>query len=123
MLTAAELADLRADILETLPDTCTIQRPTEVTDAYGNTAKTWPDTYTGVACRIDPFNARGISDGVIALREASISWYQLTVPWNTDLRYGDRIVFGGDTYELVQLIDDHSLRAVRRAVIAKLQGT
>lgn len=119
MLTSRELAQARADVLETLTDTCTIQRATEATDAYGHTAKTWVAAASGAACRIDPF-ARQDSSGQIALQEKGRAWYRLTLKWDADLRDGDRVAYAGDIYEVLQLHDDHSARIVRRAIVAKV---
>jgi head-tail adaptor len=122
MLPSDELADLRADILETLPDTCSIRRPTATTDDYGNVAESYAEVDTAY-CRVDPFSPKDSgSEGIVAQREASVTWYRLALEYDADIQYGDRVVIGGVTYELVQLYDAHSLRAVQRAVIAMIQG-
>lgn len=120
MLTARELAQLRADILETLPDTCQIQRVTLVADAHGNTSEVWATVAT-VACRLDPF-FRMASPNPVAAQEKMRNSYRLTVPYDADLRDGDRVLVDGDVYELVELHDDHSLHAVRWGMVIKLQG-
>lgn len=119
MLTSRELAQARNDALETLTDTCVIERPAEITDAYGHTAKTWATAASGAACRLDPFQ-RTDPTGQIAMQEIGRAWYRLTLAWDADLRDGDRIVHNGDTYEVTQLHDDHSARVVRRAIVAKV---
>lgn len=119
MLNTNELAALRTDILATLPDTCTIQRASITTNSAGHSAQTWAASSSGVACRIDPYQ-RQDSTGMVGQQEKQRAWYRLTVPYDTDLQDGDRIIYSSDTYEVIQLHDDHSLRAVRRAVIAKL---
>jgi SPP1 family predicted phage head-tail adaptor len=120
VLTSLELTQARSDVLVTLTDTCTIQRATEATDDYGHTTKTWATAVSGVACRFDPF-ARQDSTGQVAMQEQGRSWYRLTLAWNTDLRDGDRVVYDSDTYEVLQLHDDHSARIVRRAAVAKVE--
>lgn len=119
MLTSRELDQARADVLETLTDTCTIQRATESTDAYGHTAKTWTAAASGAACRMDPFQ-RTDPTGQIAMQEQGRAWYRLTLEWDADLRDGDRIAYADDIYEVTQLHDDHSARIVRRAIVAKV---
>lgn len=119
MLTSRELAQARSDALETLTDTCAIERATEVTDNYGHTAKTWATVTNGAACRLDPFQ-RTDPTGQIAMQEAGRAWYRLTLAWDTDVRDGDRVAYDGDTYEVTQLHDDHSARIVRRAIVAKV---
>jgi hypothetical protein len=120
MLTDADLNAIRADLAGLLPDTCTVRRKAESVDSAGNVTETYSDQATGVACRIDPLAGRG--PDVVALRESSLSFYQLTLPHDQDVQPGDRIVAGGQTYELVQLRDEHSWRACVRAVIALIEG-
>lgn len=122
MLTNRELAQLRADILITLPDTCTIQRNTPTVDSYGYTTEVWASVATGVQCRVDPASKQGMGSGVVAEREAARTYFQLTVPYDTTIADADRVVYGGTTFEIIQLHEVHSLRAVRRAVIARIDG-
>ena len=120
MLSDRELAALRADVLGLLPDTCVIQRATTTT----NSAGAWTETYSAagtVVCRLDPFKM-ATGEQVIAAQERGRAWYQLSVPWDADLRDGDRVTVSSVTYELVQVHDDHSHRLVRRAIVSKLGG-
>jgi head-tail adaptor len=119
MLTAQELADLRGDVLELLPDTCIIQRSSGGTaDMYGHVAENWLAAGT-VVCRMDPF-WRTIT-GEAGAREALRNYHRLTVAYDADLRTGDRVSFSSDIYEIVELHDDHSLRAVRWALMSKIE--
>lgn len=55
MLSASELAQIRADIETLLPDTCNILQETRVSDSQGGWSSTW-GTVTGgsvIPCRID----------------------------------------------------------------------
>lgn len=120
MLSADELADLRAEVLGLLPDQAVILRPEGTVTASG----AWSETYSAagtVAARIDPFKMTQ-GDRVIAAQERGRAWYQLSVPWDADLRDGDRVTVSSVTYELVQVHDDHSQRLVRRAIVSKLGG-
>jgi head-tail adaptor len=120
MLTDAELAQLRSDIGELLPDTCQIQRSTDTTDDHGNVSEGWTTVAT-TSCRLDPF-FRMASPNPVAAQEKMRNSYRLTIPYDADLRDGDRVLVGGDVYELVELHDDHSDRAVRWGMVTKLQG-
>jgi head-tail adaptor len=119
LLTDDELADLRSDILDTLPDTCTIQRSTNTADSYGFADDSWANSSTGVRCRLDPDHRRN-SENTAGEKESTRVFRILTVQYDADLRAGDRVVVGSNTYEVVELDDDHSLRAVRRARVARL---
>jgi hypothetical protein len=123
MMSATELAQLRTDILITLVGTAIILRATTSTagTAFGIHDQTWGTAAAGVPCRIDPYNKMD-SRGMVADRESLANAYRLTVKWDADLRDGDRVVVLSDTYELVQIHDDHDYRAVRRAVVSKIQG-
>lgn len=114
MLTEDELADLRADMLELMPDTLTISRPSEATNGYGEAVKTWATVAT-VAGRIDPMSDRE-KERVVADAEKGLSYHRITVAYDADLRDGDRVIGGGITYEITTLYANHSMRATRRAV-------
>lgn len=122
-ISTAELAAMRAEIALMLPDACTIQQPTETVDASGASTFTYA-TVTGgsVACRLDPINSRAQDYRSTADREALSTDRLLTVPYNAPLAAGYRIaITGGQTYEIVGLIDDHSWRVCRRAYVAVLR--
>lgn len=119
MLTAAELTQLRADVAELMPDTCDIERNSSSVDSAGFESESWAVQVDDTPCRIDPYNKQ-FSSGIVGEREENITWWQLTVSWNVDIADGDRVIFGSDTYQIVQLHDDHSNRIVRRALLAKI---
>lgn len=121
MLSSRELTEARADVLETLTDTCEIQRATEAVSSAGDVSQTWATVNDAALCRIDPETRRD-NDGVIAGREATRARFQATFEWDEDIREGDRVVFGSDTLELIELHSIHSARIVTRAVLAKIEG-
>ncbi len=124
MLSARELADLRADVLVTLVDTCTILRASlAAVDAYGDVVPSAGTAGTGIACRLDPFSRRSDSSGLIAGREANTTYLILTLPWDATIDNGDQVLMNGETMDVMQLFDNHSDRAVRRAVLAKASGS
>lgn len=120
MMTAAELAALRADVDELMPETVVIQRATRGTNTYGyGGSVTWSAVGT-VSARVDPIpnSARREMAGD---KEATAIYRQLTIPYDADLATGDRVVYGARTYEVRLLDDDHSLRAARRAELVATQ--
>lgn len=120
MLTARELADLRAEALDLMPSTCRIERPV-VTITYGATSEAWGTAVASVACRFDPDKTRK-EENVISDREAMVTRYQLTLPYNTDIQAGDRLIYNGGTYELIELHEQHSLNVFRRARVSQIRG-
>lgn len=116
MLTDAELAQLRSDVLDLLPGSVVVQRRSSGTaDAYGYGGSVSYAAVGTVAARVDPMSTSARE--VIGARDTDTEFRQLTVPYGADIAAGDRVVFDGRTYEIRTLSDDHSLRAVRRAVL------
>jgi head-tail adaptor len=119
MLTDAELDSLRDDIEAlTMPDTAVITRATYGTVesyGYGGTV-TWSAVGTASA-RVDPVRRDNSRDEDIAGREAGVDYRQLTVPYDANIAQGDKVTVGGRTYDVRTVADDHSLRAVRRAIL------
>ncbi len=118
LLTARELAQLRADLSELLPDTCTILRPT-TGNTNGYVSKTFGTAVASTACRIDPNGGGGRE--VIAAREGNTTDYILTLEYNADVEDTDRIVISGTTYSVTQLFDNHSLNGVKRVGLAQIK--
>lgn len=119
MLTDAEIAQLRTDVLETLPDTCNILRTTW-SNNKGTMVPSESTAVSGAACRVDPYNKQD-SEGMLAEQESNRSYFRLTVAYDTDLQDGDTLSFGGERYEVLQLYDVHSLRIVKRAMLARVK--
>lgn len=122
MLTDRELTQLRADVVETLVSTCRIERPTTSVDGAGIPGESWGTAVASASCRIDPEKRREAS-GVVAGREAARSYFVGTFEWDADIAEGDHVIFEGDTLELLELHDTHSDRAVKRARLARIQGS
>lgn len=116
-LTSNELAQLRDDIEALMPDTCHIMRRTQTNDK-GHTSDSLGTAAASVACRVDPLK-RAQDAGLVADQEKGVTYWQVTVPYDTDVRDGDEIVYSSDTYRFIQLHDDHSARACRRIVVAR----
>jgi hypothetical protein len=122
-LTSDELTAMRADVLETLFDTCNILRPTTSVDSHYFADESSAGTVgTAVACRLDPYTNRNDSSGMVADREANRAYFMLTLPWNATIDDGDRVVFGSDTLQVLQLYNVHSDRLVTRVLCAKVAG-
>lgn len=119
MLPDHELDAIRTEIERlTLPDTAVISRAsygTAETHGYGGSVA-WAAVGTASA-RLDPVKRDNTRNEDLAAREASSDYRLLTVPYNADIAQGDRVTIGGREYEIRTLDDDHSLRAVRRAVL------
>jgi Phage head-tail joining protein len=118
MLNARQLSHMRSEVARLLPDTCDIHAKSTVADGAGGWSEVWTVAAT-VACRVDPISARRALD-TAAGQEFLYVMYQLTVPHDALLSVGNRIVTGGHTYELRQLIGEHTWRVSRRAMLVRL---
>lgn len=97
MLTATQLAAMRATAQAALPQTCTIQRKTVVSDGGGGTSETWADHATDVPCRIAPVG--GGETGTAGDRVADESTHIITLPAQADVTEADRLEIDGQTFE------------------------
>lgn len=120
MLTASELAQLRADVSELLPDTCRIERPT-TGNTNGYPTETWGTAVTSAACRFDPENRQSPGDAIND-KETGIAYYQVTLAYNADVADGDRLIYSGGTYQVTQLYEAHSNRLVKHLRASIIRG-
>lgn len=119
-LSAKELSDMRTVADDFFPDTCTIQTPTTSTGSMGGSTTTYANTYTGVACRVDPL---GLSPGSEALVNAALegqSGWWLNVPYDQDIDITYRVVHSSVTYEIKSVVDTHSYSTIRRAAMTRV---
>lgn len=118
MLTAAELAAMRATQAEAMPDTCIVSRPTLTADGSGGQTEGWATAAT-VACRVAPMGARG-AERAIAERMGAVMAYVVTVSTTTDVRSQDRIVVGARTFEVVTVLDGEAWETARRVACTEV---
>ena len=111
-----ELSKMREDLGYLLPGTAIISRPTAGTGLYGPLDPTWNATGT-VDCRLDSISRTALT-GMIADAEVGRTYYQLSLPYNADLRDGDSVSVASKTYECLQVFRGQSANAVRRALLA-----
>lgn len=112
-LTDQELTEIRAEVEKVLPDTCTIQTETLTSDGGGGGTVSWTDAATSVACKLVAKTA-----GVADLEGGRINYHTdwlVRLPYDQSVAVGQRIVIGGDNYEVMSVEDDHSWRALRSA--------
>lgn len=116
-LSAQELTDMRTLADDFFPDTCTIQAKTESAGAVGGVAHSWANTYTSVACRLDPQNFG--SEGVNAAALEGKSLFVLNIPYDQAISIEDRVVHDSKTYEVASVWDTHSYSTIRRALLVR----
>ena len=117
LLDSYTVAQIRADQLEAMPDTCTILSPTTTTRATGHPLDTWGTLAASVACRMRP---EGVpSERLTAEQIAAPQTYVLSLAYDGTLAPAYRVVYGGGTYEVVGVIDSGSWDTVTRARVTK----
>jgi SPP1 family predicted phage head-tail adaptor len=119
VISDAELTKMRAAADDYFPDTCTIQTQTESVDALGGVVHTWANTYTGVACRLDPERTRQ-GEQVSSLVLESQSRWMLNIPHDQAISVEDRVIHDGKTYEVATVVDTQSYRTIRRAELRRV---
>jgi head-tail adaptor len=98
LIPAAELAQMRADILDNmLPDTCNILSVTRTADGEGGWTEAWGTASTSVNCRLDGLNSR---ESIAGAAVQPFHTYVLTVPWDTTITTDYRVEHGTVTYEI-----------------------
>lgn len=117
LISAAELAAMRDIAGSFFPDTCTISTLTNSVDETGSPTQTFADTYTGVACRLDPAAGNEIVRN-LALEGESTWW--LNIPYNQPIDITYRVTHGGDTYDIKYVVDTQSYSTIRRALLVRV---
>ena len=99
MLSAAEVAAMRAIQGEALPDTATRTRKALVPDGMGGHTET-PSTET-YACRIAPTSGRELE---VAARVTSAVTFTVTLPYDADVVASDELTANGRTFNVVAVL-------------------
>ena len=110
MLPANELAQLRSDILATLPDTCDILSVTRTSDSNGGWTEAWGTASEAVACRMDHKVGREMLSG------GAVQTYQgnmLTLPYDATVSTANRILYGGNYYNVLAVSEGSALAVLR----------
>ena len=115
-LSTLELAQLRSDANDYLPDICTLQTVARTADDYGGWDEAWSNTYTSVACRLAvmPLNRPEGMDGSAL---SSLTRWLFAVPYNQAIDATMRVVHDSVTYEVEAVEDQQSNRASRHAYL------
>ena len=121
MLSAAELASLRATVEASLPDTAAIHRPNRVSDGQGEYKEGTPATIAvaTVKCRVSPAG-KSAEERIIADRLGQAMAWAITVPPETDVKRTDRVIVNGRTFEVAQILGPRSYEVSRRVVAIEL---
>jgi len=118
-LSALELAQLRVDAQDYLPDTCTIQTATTARTTIAGYTETFANTYTSVACRLAPLRT-DTGEQLEGDQLAAMTRWILTVAHDQAVAEGNRVVHDSETYEVAHCEDTHSNRTAKRVYLRRL---
>jgi hypothetical protein len=122
LLTAGELAAMRATADAALPDTCTISRPALVSDGAGGQTSTYSQVGGTIACRLSPAGVGTQSDEMeLADRDTSTTDWIVTLPAGTDVGEKDRVLTGGRTFEVTRVKAPMSWEISRRVLAIEVK--
>lgn len=96
MLSARDLAGMRAECALVLDQTATIQRNTPANDGQGGQTESWASVGT-VACHVLPRSGQTLLEGE---RPVSATLWTILLPVGTAITAKDRLVVDGATYEI-----------------------
>lgn len=119
-LTAAEIASMRAEADNYLPDTCTIKFATIGQDAMGGQSVTYPTEATGVTCRMDEPKTGGAET---AVNQAVGSVVSRIMHFKHDqtVSVQDRVVYASLTYEVIEVLESASWLITRRVIVTRIE--
>lgn len=124
LLGALDLAEMRADQIAGLPDTCTVLRGTVTATGSGGGSETWGTVYTNEPCRLYlRWWERAREEVFYAGREASFQRHAARMRHDIDVRESDRLVINGNTYEVDLVVVDQSWRTVKTVYLNILSGS
>lgn len=123
LVTAEELADLRAEQASYFPDTCVISTPGGVTTGAGGVTNPTTSTATAV-CRIAPAGRSGMvgDETQFADRLASRSLLTITMPYGTAVATTSTIYspdVSGRAFEVISIAPPAGLELARQVAVAE----
>jgi len=117
-LTVKELAQMREDIEDLMPDTCNILSVAYTSDGEGGMAETWGTATANVACRID---YRSGSEKMTGGAIQSYSKAVISLPYTTAITTKHRVKLDAYIWSVKSVNEGQSWDVVRRAELERVQ--
>jgi hypothetical protein len=121
-LTAAELASIRADVADLMPDTCIIITVTNTPDNMGGyTVGTAAAAGGTVSCRLDAkiINTLRASEAMGGGGIQPFHQFILTVPYDTTISTNNQVQKGTEVYNVISVDADKSWKGAVRVVLER----
>lgn len=116
MITAAQLAYMRAKVNDLLPDTGYVLSLAYTNDGYGGIVETWGTAGT-ITCRLDPL--RG-GEALVGAAINPFHGFKLTAPYDTVLSEANRVQVGDEIYAVKSVDGDKSDAVSLRVDVERL---
>jgi hypothetical protein len=110
---------MRAVLNSSLPDTAVIQAGTVTDDIGGGGTLTWAAAGT-VDCRVSPIRSVADTEDLLAGRITSDSNWVLTFAADANVDTENRVVTGGNTYEVNAVLAPRSWELSTRTIATKV---
>ena len=117
-LTVKELAQMREDIEDLMPDTCDILSVAYTSDGEGGMTEAWGTAVSDVACRID------YRSGTEKMTGGAIQSYSkavLSLPYTTAITTSHRVQVDSYVWAVKSVNEGQSWDVVRRAELERVQ--
>lgn len=117
-LGTSELASLRSDFEDTLPDTCTIAAVTQTQNVDGTVTPSTSNRGTAIACRMVPATARTFP-GLTAEQVTEGRLYTLYVAQDQAVAATDAVTVGANEYQVLQTNADESEAPLKAVLLER----
>lgn len=111
------LAMIRSRINRNLTQTCTITRNVQTVDAYGALSVS-SSSSTSSECFLTKMSRA--TPELLNEQDLSRVFYELHVPYDTDIDDNDVVTIDGETYRTVQVHRSQSVNVMRQAILVKV---
>lgn len=118
MLTAAEIAAMRATQAEALPDECVIARPTMAPTAQGGQKEGAPTVIATERCRVSVVSRE--SERIQGGRYADAPQYLFTLEHGSQAQVGDYLTYDGVGYVVLGRLADGAWATATRLIAARV---
>ena len=117
-LTARELAQMRADIEDLMPDTCDILSVAYTSDGEGGMTEAWGTALADVACRVDyRSGSEKMTGGAIQPYNKAV----ISLPYTTALTTKHRVKLDDFVWAVLSVNEGQSWDVVRRAELERVE--
>ena len=117
-LTVKELAQMRADIEDLMPDVCSILSVAYTSDGEGGMTEAWGTALADVACRVDyRSGSEKMTGGAIQPYNKAV----ISLPYTTALTTKHRVKLDDFVWAVLSVNEGQSWDVVRRAELERVK--